>query len=230
MHNVQNAMFAAALAYNMDVSLEDIRHGLRTFDSTFFQAPGRMNIYDEHPFKVILDYAHNPAAIRAMCNLVEQFKPEGQRIVVLAAPGDRRDEDIREIADIASGHFDHFICRCDDNRRGRGDDEVAVMMKDQLLASGISENCIDVIPEEYAANQRALELARPGDLLLILGDHIKRTWKQIIYFDSGDGSKGGSSQKSTTISLPETEGFSLEDYVEIISDERGVRIAREEGD
>ena len=54
-HNVQNAMFAAALAYSMDKELEQIRHGLRTFDSTFFQAPGRMNQYDEHAFKVILD-------------------------------------------------------------------------------------------------------------------------------------------------------------------------------
>jgi cyanophycin synthetase len=123
MHNVQNAMFAAALAYNMGKSIEDIRHGLRTFDSTFFQAPGRMNIYDEHPFKVILDYAHNPAAVTAMCNLVDRFEPDGRRILVLAAPGDRRDEDIREIAAIAAGHFDHFICRCDDNRRGRGPDE-----------------------------------------------------------------------------------------------------------
>ncbi|MDH3766811.1 MAG: cyanophycin synthetase, partial [Gammaproteobacteria bacterium] len=63
MHNVQNAMFAAGLAYSMGVSLENIRHGLRTFDTTFFQAPGRMNIYTEHPFKVILDYAHNAAAV-----------------------------------------------------------------------------------------------------------------------------------------------------------------------
>jgi cyanophycin synthetase len=78
----------------MGKGIEDIRHGLRTFDSTFFQAPGRMNIYDEHPFKVILDYAHNPAAVRAMCNLVDRFETEGRRIVVLAAPGDRRDEDI----------------------------------------------------------------------------------------------------------------------------------------
>jgi len=230
MHNVQNAMFAAALAYNMGVNLEDIRHGLRTFDSTFFQAPGRMNIYDEHPFKVILDYAHNPAAVRAMCNLVDQFEPEGRRIAILAAPGDRRDEDIREIAEIASGYFDHFICRCDDNRRGRGHDEVAQMMKEQLLASGISEDRIEVVPEESAANQRALEMARPGDLLLILGDNVKRTWKQIIYFESGSGKKGGSSKKTATISLPETGGYSFQDDVEIISDERGVRIAREEAD
>ena len=99
-----------------NIGLEDIRHGLRTFDSTFFQAPGRMNIYDEHPFKVILDYAHNPAAVGRCADLVDRFEVEGRRIVVLAAPGDRRDEDIREIAEIAAGHFDHYICRCDDNR------------------------------------------------------------------------------------------------------------------
>ena len=180
LHNVQNAMFAAALAYNMDVSLEDIRHGLRTFDSTFFQAPGRMNIYDEHPFRVILDYAHNPAAIRAMCNLVDRFDIEGRKIVVLSAPGDRRDEDIREIAGIAAGHFDYFICKCDDNRRGRGKDEVAVMLKNKLLEEGISADRIEVVPDEQEATARGLESASSGDLVLVLGDNIKRTWKQII--------------------------------------------------
>ncbi|MGB5511771.1 MAG: cyanophycin synthetase, partial [Woeseiaceae bacterium] len=151
MHNVQNAMFAAAFAYNMNVGLEDIRQGLRTFDSTFFQAPGRMNIYDEHPFRVILDYAHNPAAVAAMCSLVDRFEVGGQRIVVLAAPGDRRDEDIRAIAAVAAGHFDHFICRCDDNRRGRGHDEVAVMLKNTLLEKGVPADRIEVITDEQEA-------------------------------------------------------------------------------
>ena len=58
-HNVQNAMFAAAMAYAMDVSLDNIRQGLRTFDTSFFQVPGRMNIFDRLGFKVILDYGHN---------------------------------------------------------------------------------------------------------------------------------------------------------------------------
>ena len=185
LHNVQNAMFAAALAYNMKISLEDIRQGLRTFGSTFFQAPGRMNIYDEHPFRVILDYAHNTAAVAAMCGVVDRFDVDGRRIVVLAAPGDRRDEDIRGIAEIAAGHFDHYICRCDDNRRGRGPDEVAVMMKNKLLEAGIAADRIEVIPDEQEATLRALEFAGPGDLLLVLGDNTKRTWKQIIYFNSG---------------------------------------------
>ena len=124
LHNVQNAMFAAAMAFSMGLKLEAIRHGLRTFDTTFFQAPGRMNIYDEHPFKVILDYGHNPAAVEAMCDLVERLDVSGRRIVVLAAPGDRRDEDIHDIGRIAAGRFDRYICRRDDSLRGRKPDEV----------------------------------------------------------------------------------------------------------
>ena len=230
LHNVQNAMFAAALAYNMNVGLDDIRQGLRTFDSTFFQAPGRMNIYDEHPFRVILDYAHNPAAVAAMCGLVDRFEVDGRRIVVLAAPGDRRDEDIREIADIASGHFDHFICRCDDNRRGRGEDEVAVMLKNRLLEMGVSADRIEVIPDEQEATTRALEMAETGDLILVLGDNTKRAWKQIIYFNSGARVESPGKNANNTINLPDMEDFQMADDVEIISDERGVRIAREEGD
>ena len=229
-HNVQNAMFAAALAYNMNIGLEDIRHGLRTFDATFFQTPGRMNIYDEHPFKVILDYAHNPAAVRAMCTLVDRFEPEGKRIVVLSAPGDRRDEDIREIAEIAASHFDHFICRCDDNRRGRGEDEVAVMLKNRLLEEGIAADQIEVIPDEQEATTRALEIAGPGDLILVLADAIKRTWKQIIYFNSGAKVEDPPKRPSVNIELPETDDFDFHEDIEIISDERGVRIAREAGD
>ncbi|MDH3274007.1 MAG: cyanophycin synthetase [Gammaproteobacteria bacterium] len=230
MHNVQNAMFAAALAYNMDIGIEDIRHGLRTFDSTFFQAPGRMNIYDNHPFKVILDYAHNAAAVKAICDLVDRFDVEGQRIVVLAAPGDRRDQDIQGIASIAAGHFDHYICRCDDNRRGRGHDEVAVMLKETLLEQGVPVSAIEVIPDEQEATRRALEMATTNDLVLVLGDNVKRSWKQIIYFNSGAHAEEAGSKAPVAIELPQTDEFTFDDEVEIISDERGVRIARDEGD
>jgi cyanophycin synthetase len=230
LHNVQNAMFAAALAYNMKVGLEDIRHGLRTFDSTFFQAPGRMNIYDEHPFRVILDYAHNPAAVKAMCDLTDRFEVDGRRIVVLAAPGDRRDEDIRDIAAIAAGHFDYYICRCDDNRRGRGPEEIPIMLQDSLLEHGVAADNIEIVPDEQAATRRALTLAAPGDLVLVLGDNIKRSWKQIIYFNSEHQGDERAQKTAVSVELPESDGFTFDEDVAIISDERGVRIAREEGD
>jgi cyanophycin synthetase len=230
MHNVQNAMFAAALALNMGIGLEDIRLGLRTFDSTFFQAPGRMNIYDEHPFKVILDYAHNAAAVRAICDVADRFEVEGRRIVVLAAPGDRRDQDIRDIAEIAAGHFDHYICRRDDNTRGRDGDEIPIMLKDKLLEEGIHADAIEVVPDEQEATSRALEMANSGDFVLVLGDNVKRTWKQIIYFNSGAHAEEVGTKAPVAIDLPETDDFSFSADIEIISDERGVRIAREEAD
>jgi len=182
MHNVQNAMFAAAVCYAMGVKLENIRHGLRTFDTSFFQAPGRMNIFDEHGFKVILDYAHNPAAVEAMCRMVRRFETKGRKTCVLAAPGDRRDEDVREIARHAAGVFDRYICRRDDGLRGRGPDEIPRMLRDGLLADGVPDHAIAVIPSEADAVDAALRACAPGDLLLVFGDAINRCWKQIIYF------------------------------------------------
>jgi cyanophycin synthetase len=230
MHNVQNAMFAAALAYNMNIKVDNIQQGLRTFGTSFFQAPGRMNIYDEHSFKVILDYAHNPAAVHAICDLVSRFEIEGRKLVVLAAPGDRRDEDIREIARLAAPHFDHFICRRDDGLRGRDADEVPLMLKRALLENGIKESQIQMIPDETEATKGGLELAQPGDLLLVLGDNIQRTWKQIIYFESGNAGVSQSASSPARIALPDELGFDLDDNLEIIKDERGVRLAREAGD
>ncbi len=229
LHNVQNAMFAAALAYNMNLSLDDIRQGLRTFDTTFFQAPGRMNIYDDHPFRVIMDYAHNPAAVQAMCDLVERFEVEGRRLVVLGAPGDRRDEDIEAIADVAATHFDHFVCRCDDHRRGRGDDEVARMLEARLIHNGIKPENIDLVVDEQAAIDHALGISAPGDLLLVLADQVKRSWKQIIYFDAGQ-TESAPAQRPDPVLVPDLEGFNLDENLSLVSDERGVRIAREESD
>lgn len=214
----------------MDVNLDNIRQGLRTFDTSFFQAPGRMNIYDEHAFKVILDYAHNPAAVAAICNLASQLETEGRRIIVLAAPGDRRDEDIREIARIAAPHFDHFICRRDDNTRGRDGDEIPNMLRKVLIDEGVSEERIEIIEEEQPATEHALQMAAPGDLLLILGDDTRRCWKQIIYFNSENDERSPTPTTAARPELPDELGFELDDDVELIQDERGVRLAREAGD
>ena len=182
MHNVQNAMFAAALAFSLDIKLDAIRQALRTFDSTFFQAPGRMNVYDEHPFKVIFDYAHNAHAVGAMADLASRLDVRGRRIVVVAGPGDRRDEDIRSIAHQVAGRFDHYICRRDDSLRGRAEDEIPNMIAAVLRERGVSDTAIEIIPDEQAAIGAALSMGEPGDLLLVFADALTRSWKQIIKF------------------------------------------------
>ncbi|MFT7288822.1 MAG: cyanophycin synthetase [Halieaceae bacterium] len=231
LHNVQNAMFAAALAYHMGTDLEDIRHGLRTFDSTFFQSPGRLNVYDKHPFKVILDYAHNPAAVKMVCDVVDRYEIGGRKIMVLTMPGDRRDQDILEVAGIAAGHFDHYICRRDDNLRGREPGEIPALLKRGLLEGGVPEEQIEIIEREEVANQAALEMARGGDLILVLADNVTRSWKQIIYFQPGEDVV--SEQPETpVVEIPDDffGNFSFDEDLELIRDERGVRIARESDD
>ena len=182
MHNVQNAMFAAALAFSLDIKLDAIRQGLRTFDTTFFQAPGRMNVYDEHPFKVIFDYAHNAHAVGVMADLAGRLDVRGRRLVVVAGPGDRRDEDIRDIARAVAGRFDHYICRRDDGLRGRAPDEVPKMIAAVLRESGVPESAITLIPDEQEAIDAALRMGQAGDLLLVFADALTRSWKQITKF------------------------------------------------
>jgi cyanophycin synthetase len=225
LHNVQNAMFATAMAYSFKLDLDNIRHGLRTFDTSFFQAPGRTNVFDEHPFKVILDYAHNPAAFRAMADLVDRLDVKGRRIAVVAAPGDRRDEDIAEAASILAGHFDVYICKADDNRRGRGRDEVPNMMRDVFVERGVDPAAITIIPDEVEAIEHALNLAVEGDLLTVFGDNSARCWKQIIYFKH-DGMTEAEPVAAPAAQKPaDTSDYAGEGEA-LIRDERGVRLAR----
>jgi cyanophycin synthetase len=246
-HNVQNAMFAAAMAFSLGIKLDAIRQGLRTFDSTFFQAPGRMNMFNEHPFKVLFDYGHNAHAVGMMADLAQRLDVAGKRIVVLAAPGDRRDEDLVAIAKAAAGRFDHYICRRDDGLRGRGPEEVPRIQAAALQAAGVPADAITVIPDEQQAIDAALHMGAPGDLVLIFADVLVRSWKQIIKFKptgaapasartgagvadhgphNGAGEEthagGGEKQGDQAAGAYNVEG--------LIRDERGVRFAPEAED
>ncbi len=224
-HNVQNAMFAAAMAYSFDKDLDEIRNGLRTFDTSFFQSPGRTNVYNEHPFRVILDYAHNPASFRAMADLVGQLDPPGRRIVVFSIPGDRRDEDIRDSVKACLPEFTHFVCKADNNRRGRGHDELPQLTRKYLLELGVDDENIVVIPDEEPAVDHALHMAEEGDLLVITADDLQRSWKQIINLNSEKKVK----QKTipgTKVFVPQrARRYELEDDEELVIDERGVHLS-----
>ncbi len=231
--NVQNAMFAALMAFVMGCKVENIRQGLRTFDTTYFQAPGRLNVFDKLPFRVILDYGHNPAAVRAMAELSSRLDVAGQRVCVLAAPGDRRDEDLHEIARAAAVAFDRFILRTDDDTRGRDRDQITGLLRKGLVAAGVDSERILLIPDEQQAIDAALGGCGAGDLLVIFGDKISRSWKQITKFRPD-----GHAPPTETIepaSKPETVELAAtmrpwELGGTLVEDERGVRIVRESED
>jgi len=234
LHNVQNAMVAASMAFSLGIKLDAIRQGLRTFDTTFFQAPGRMNVYSEHPFKVLFDYGHNAHAVSVMADLAQRLEVSGRRIVVICGPGDRRDEDLVAIANAVAGRFDHYICRRDDSLRGRDGDEVPRILSSALQAAGVLANDISVIPDEQKATDAALRMGRPGDLLLIFADALVRSWKQIIKFRPEGAPEvrvdTSASPPAPTVIDPGFDEASFADLGDVVRDERGVRFSRESDD
>jgi cyanophycin synthetase len=233
LHNVQNAMVAASMAFSLGIKLDAIRQGLRTFDTTFFQAPGRMNVYSEHPFKVLFDYGHNAHAVSVMADLAQRLDVTGRRIVVICGPGDRRDEDLVAIANAVAGRFDHYICRRDDSLRGRDGDEVPGILSRALQAAGVSPDDISVIPDEQKATDAALRMGRPGDLLLIFADALVRSWKQIVKFKP-EGAPESRVESPTPAAAPMIEpafdAASIANLGDVVRDERGVRFSRESDD
>ncbi len=201
-------------------------------------------MFDKLPFKVILDYGHNPAAMHAMADLVRRLDVRGRRIGVIAAPGDRRDEDIAEIARAAAGAFDYMILRRDDDPRGRDQREVPELMAKALRAAGIAEDRFAIVIDEAEAIEAGLAAGKPGDLVVIFADNLTRSWKQIIYFGGGDPSTAvGEPTLSPVTVQPATAPAAVAPPVtddeptitssggrQVIADSRGVRLARETED
>jgi cyanophycin synthetase len=197
-----------------------------------------MNVFSEHPFKVLFDYGHNAHAVGMMADLATRLDVTGRRIVVLAGPGDRRDEDLVAIAKAVAGRFDHYFCRRDDNLRNRAADEVPKIQAQALREAGVPENDITVIPDEQEAIEAALRMGEPGDLLLIFADALVRSWKQITKFKP-EGTAANPAARSPRSPAPEAKSedkfetsaaapeFNMEG---LIRDERGVRLAPEGDD
>ena len=106
------------------------------------------------------------------------------------------------------------------------------MMRRVLLEEGVPDGQIVVIGDEQEANLAGLESAAAGDLLLILGDNVKRSWKQIIYFNASEREAAEQEQPPPAAGLApqDAQAFHLDADMELVRDERGVRIAREAED
>lgn len=183
-HNIENALFAAAMAYGMGRTVEEIRTGLATFDCRHDAIPGRANVYDKHPFKVVVDFAHNPGALEAVGRMVDALNVDGRRICVFTSPSDRNDAHLNAMAHTAAAHFDFFICRQSAVVRG-ADNDVSAKLRDALTGLGIAQDRIFVIPDHDEAVMAGLKMAKPGDVLFIKFSSRpdNRVWQMIEAFD-----------------------------------------------
>ncbi|NJN75623.1 MAG: cyanophycin synthetase [Synechococcaceae cyanobacterium RL_1_2] len=129
---IANALAASLAAFAQGVDIELIRQGVRTFKPSVAQTPGRMNLFKFDGYNALVDYAHNPAGYRAVGDFVKNW--DGAKIGVVGGPGDRRNEDLIELGQLAASTFDYIIVKEDDDKRGREHGEVA-----DLIVQGINE-------------------------------------------------------------------------------------------
>jgi cyanophycin synthetase len=193
---VQNAMAAAAAAHAAGAHLHDIRQGLRTFTTSIYQAPGRLNLLEWNGIKVLVDYAHNPQGLEAVADFVERVTadmPSGGapgtaswtanlRVAVVATPGDRREEDMRELGRVAARHFDDVIVREDVHTRGRERGDAAEIVMggvQEAMRTGARAGHAEIITDEMEAVRAALDRSRPGDLVVLCVDHATDVLREL---------------------------------------------------
>ena len=168
---IANALAGCLATFAQGVDIEQIRQGVRTFQTSAEQTPGRMNLFDVEDYHVLVDYAHNAHGVEAVGGFVRNW--HNAKIGVVGAPGDRRDEDLILLGNIAAEIFDRIIIKEDRDPRGRIPGEVA-----DLIAKGIYQtnpnSTHEVILDETKATNTALDLAQPDSLVVIFPEKVER--------------------------------------------------------
>ncbi|HEX2203089.1 MAG TPA: cyanophycin synthetase [Longimicrobium sp.] len=180
---MENVCAAVGAAYALGVGAEQIRAGLRSFHPSPETTPGRMNVLRTARGTVVVDYAHNPAAVAGLMEFVLRLEAR-RRIGVVTMPGDRRDEDLHELGRLA-GRLDYLVVKEHERyRRGRDPGDVARKIGAGAEAGGLAPDRWEAVLAEPAAVERALELMEEGDAVVILADETAAVLAQVErYFE-----------------------------------------------
>ena len=158
MFNVENALGAVAAALLLDLDEDAIADGLAAVESV----PGRFETVDEgQPFAVLVDYSHTPASLETALRAARGLA-EGRVLVVFGAGGDRDRGKRPHMGKVAVELADLAIVTSDNPR---SEDPLSII-QDVLQGAGTG---VEIDPDRRSAIRRAVELARPGDVVLIAG-------------------------------------------------------------
>lgn len=167
---ISNVLAASLATYLQGFEIEDIANSLRTFIPSPALTPGRLNVFKFKKFKVLIDFAHNPAGYEAIEDYLKNVDSP-KKIGIISGVGDRRDGDIRECGKIAGRMFDHIIIRNEKHLRGRTEDEINGLVIDGMQSSGKNVS-YEIIPKEIDALKHAMSLAEENTFITALSDVI----------------------------------------------------------
>jgi cyanophycin synthetase len=167
---ISNVLAATLAAYLQGFKTDDISLSLQTFIPSAAQTPGRMNIFEFKKFKVLIDFAHNPAGYKGVEEYLSSVEAT-KKIGIIAGVGDRRDEDIKECASIAARMFDHIIIRQEKHLRGRTEEEIIGLIMEGIAESGRTVTH-EIIKKEVEAIKHAIDNAEDGSFITALSDVV----------------------------------------------------------
>jgi UDP-N-acetylmuramoyl-L-alanyl-D-glutamate--2,6-diaminopimelate ligase len=156
--NVENVLGVIAAAILLDVDEEDIAAGIAGLEGV----PGRFEPVDEgQPFSVVVDYAHKPDALDNVLRTARELA-DGRVVVVFGAGGDRDRQKRPLMGKVARDLADVVIVTSDNPR---SEDPLAII-QDVLQGTGTD---VEIDPDRRSAIGRAIEVAAPGDVVVIAG-------------------------------------------------------------
>jgi UDP-N-acetylmuramoyl-L-alanyl-D-glutamate--2,6-diaminopimelate ligase len=159
--NRENAIAAAAAARVLDIPEDAIKQGIEAVE----RVPGRFDAVDEgQPFTVLVDYAHTPGALKTALQAARGLTT-GRVICVFGAGGDRDRAKRPLMGQVVNALADVGLVTSD-NPRGEDPVEIAAEVAGSLP--------LDVELDRRRAIERALELAREGDVVVIAGKGHER--------------------------------------------------------
>ena len=167
-HNVANALAAIASGAALGLDPTVMSSTLRRFGRDLEDNPGRANLVEVGGIQVLLDFAHNPHGMSALVEVARTI-PAKRRLVLVGQAGDRSDQAIRALARAAWELRPDCVLVKDMETylRGRAPGEVPALLADEFTRVGLPRNAVSRAGPEIAAVQKALEWARPADLLVL---------------------------------------------------------------
>ncbi|HET7690550.1 MAG TPA: Mur ligase family protein [Nocardioidaceae bacterium] len=163
--NVENALAAASASLAVGLPREVVVEGLRTFRPDPEHNPGRMNFFTLRGISVVMDLAHNEAGLEALVEIMDGVRAPGSRTLLgLAAVGDRTDELIEGLAEIAARDTDVVvIAHKSGYMRGRSREDLEAHFL--AGASRVGVHHLASYPSEVDAMAALVAQAKPGDVV-----------------------------------------------------------------
>ncbi len=187
--NTANVLAAVAALRGLGVPVDQIRTGISTFHPSPTQNPGRMNIIDFVTFKVLLDYAHNAPAVKAL-GMALPLLTKGRKIVVAHGTGTRLDADIKELGAVLASVYDHIIV-ADVDPRDRVAGETSDLVRHGAIDSGFPADRVETVLDPLEAIDQAFALVQPGDLIVVQVDQVEPMLNRVMmHFERLVGSGG----------------------------------------